>query len=160
MTTVEVKETAVLTPDTLLAHWQGHRRLTRRVMAAFPDDQLFAFSAGGMRSFGSMAWEIVGVTEYTLQGLVTDEWPQPIWAEQPQEKDALLAAWDDLTARLDADLPGVPGQRYGEVKALFWGDMPAFAMTVYTVDNEIHHRGQGYVYLRLLGVEPPQFWER
>jgi len=27
-------------------------------------------------------------------------------------------------------------------------------------DNEIHHRGQGYVYLRSLGTEPPPFWER
>ena len=26
--------------------------------------------------------------------------------------------------------------------------------------NEIHHRGQGYVYLRALGIEPPPFYER
>jgi uncharacterized damage-inducible protein DinB len=26
--------------------------------------------------------------------------------------------------------------------------------------NEIHHRGQGYVYLRALGIEPPRFYER
>jgi hypothetical protein len=30
----------------------------------------------------------------------------------------------------------------------------------YWIDNEIHHRGQGYVYLRALGVEPPPFYER
>jgi uncharacterized damage-inducible protein DinB len=28
------------------------------------------------------------------------------------------------------------------------------------IDNEIHHRAQGYVYLRLLGLEPPAFFER
>jgi uncharacterized damage-inducible protein DinB len=28
------------------------------------------------------------------------------------------------------------------------------------IDNEIHHRGQGYVYLRALGIEPPPFCER
>jgi len=28
------------------------------------------------------------------------------------------------------------------------------------VDNEIHHRGQGYVYLRSLGITPPGFYER
>jgi hypothetical protein len=27
-------------------------------------------------------------------------------------------------------------------------------------DNEIHYRGQGYVYRRALGMEPPPFWER
>ena len=31
---------------------------------------------------------------------------------------------------------------------------------VYCIENEIHHRGQGYVYLRQLGVDPPHFWER
>jgi hypothetical protein len=31
----------------------------------------------------------------------------------------------------------------------------------YVMDNEIHHhRGQGYVYLRALGIEPPAFYER
>ena len=33
-------------------------------------------------------------------------------------------------------------------------------VTFYFVDNEIHHRGQGYVYLRALGIEPPAFWDR
>jgi uncharacterized damage-inducible protein DinB len=31
---------------------------------------------------------------------------------------------------------------------------------MYFLDNEIHHRGQGYVYLRELGVEPPAFYQR
>jgi uncharacterized damage-inducible protein DinB len=30
----------------------------------------------------------------------------------------------------------------------------------YVIDNEIHHRGEGYVYLRALGIEPPPFYER
>ena len=47
-----------ITPDALLAHWQGHRRLTRRVINAFPDDKLFSFSVGGMRPFGALALEM------------------------------------------------------------------------------------------------------
>jgi hypothetical protein len=35
----------------LLEHWQGHRRVTRRMIQAFPDDALFGFSIGGMRPF-------------------------------------------------------------------------------------------------------------
>jgi uncharacterized damage-inducible protein DinB len=31
---------------------------------------------------------------------------------------------------------------------------------LYLIDNEVHHRGQGYVYLRMLGIEPPAFYER
>ena len=32
--------------------------------------------------------------------------------------------------------------------------------SLYLIDNEVHHRGQGYVCLRALGVEPPPFRER
>ncbi|NIX38084.1 MAG: damage-inducible protein DinB, partial [Gemmatimonadetes bacterium] len=39
-----------ISPDALLDHWQGHRRLTRRVIEAFPDDQLFTHALGGMRT--------------------------------------------------------------------------------------------------------------
>ena len=32
---------SAVTPEGLLAHWQGHRRLTRRLIEAYPEDQLF-----------------------------------------------------------------------------------------------------------------------
>jgi uncharacterized damage-inducible protein DinB len=38
--------------------------------------------------------------------------------------------------------------------------MLVFTAVIGAVDNEIHHRGQGTVYLRLLGIMPPEFWER
>ncbi len=31
---------------------------------------------------------------------------------------------------------------------------------LYFIDNEIHHHGQGTVYLRALGIGPPAFWDR
>ena len=42
---------AFISPADLLHHWQGHRRLTRRVIEAFPEDKLFSFSVGGMPPF-------------------------------------------------------------------------------------------------------------
>jgi len=38
--------------------------------------------------------------------------------------------------------------------------MPSYDLMLYVVDNEIHHRGQGYVYLRALGIEPHPFYDR
>ena len=37
---------------------------------------------------------------------------------------------------------------------------PIHDLILYVIDNEIHHRGQGYVYLRALGIEPPPFYDR
>ncbi|HEX8607818.1 MAG TPA: DinB family protein, partial [Pedobacter sp.] len=35
-----------------------------------------------------------------------------------------------------------------------------FSTILYFKDNEIHHRAQGVVYLRSLGIEPPAFYDR
>jgi len=40
----------VISPSQFLTHWQGHCGLTRKIIADFPDDQLFTFSLGGLRS--------------------------------------------------------------------------------------------------------------
>ncbi len=51
--TAEIMATT-LTSEQLLAHWQGHRNLTRRVIEAFPEKELFSFSVGGMRPFAEL----------------------------------------------------------------------------------------------------------
>ncbi len=148
----------MLSPAQFLQYWQGNRRLTRRVIEAFPEDGLFSFSVGNMRPFGVLAWEIHQVSELTLTGLRTGEWPMPNWrGGTSSDRTELLSAWDALTARIDAELPGVDIAFYSRLHALPWGEMSGWAAAIYNIDNEIHHRGQGYVYLRALGIEPPMF---
>ena len=148
----------IVSPAQFLKYWQGNRRLTRRMIEAFPEDGLYSFSVGGMRPFGVLAWEIHQVSELTLSGLRTGEWPMPNWRDgTSSDRAELLDAWDALTARIEAELPGVDMAFYSRLHALPWGEMSGWAAAIYNIDNEIHHRGQGYVYLRALGIEPPMF---
>lgn len=161
MTNTATATTALVSPQDFLTHWQGHRRLTRRVIEAFPADQLFSFSVGAMRPFGVMAWEIHQVSELTLNGLLTGEWPEPDWREGVSpDRTELLRAWDALSERLERKFLKVDPAFFPQSHRLPWGEMTGWAAAIYTIDNEIHHRGQGYVYLRALGLEPPPFWER
>lgn len=153
-------------PEALLEHWQGHQRLTRRVLEAFPEDQLFTFTpAPPMRSFGVLTLEIIGMVEPTLRGLHTGAWETPDWDEmkkQPQPgKAELLARWDETAGAMREGFPQIPEARFQETHTAFgqW-TMPGSELILYLIDNEIHHRAQGYVYLRLLGTEPPAFYER
>jgi uncharacterized damage-inducible protein DinB len=149
-----------LTPDQLLAHWQGHRRLTRRVIEAFPEDQLFMFSVGGMRPFAALALEMLGMGSPMLEGFVTDRWES--YAEaKAGNKAELLQRWDEETAAIDRLWLQLPAEVLQETRTAFGQYTgPVFDLILYVIDNEIHHRGQGYVYLRALGIEPPAFWER
>jgi uncharacterized damage-inducible protein DinB len=152
-------EIVLLHPSQFLEYWKGHRNLTRRIIEAFPEDQLFTFSAGGMRPFGVMAWELHGVADDTLRGLQTDNWA---FAERslPSSKQALLEQWDALGQSLESRFLSIAPEQLHKVHQLPWFPMPGFATLFYMTDNEIHHRGQGYVYLRMLGIEPAPFWER
>ena len=89
-----------LTPAQFLDHWQGHRRLTRRFIVAFPEKELFEFSVGGMRPFAELATEMFkmalpdrGGRQLGLRG-TTRSRPCPTTREE------LLQHWDDTTAAI------------------------------------------------------------
>jgi uncharacterized damage-inducible protein DinB len=160
MSVTNVSPVQVIPADALLQHWQGHRRLTRRVIEAFPEDQLFSFSIGGMRTFGAMCLELIGIAAPMVRGIVTGEWQQPAAPSAPS-KSEILQRWDDSTSELDDLWPQIPAERFGETVTAF-GLYPGrvYDLLLYAIDNEIHHRGEGYVYLRALGIEPPPFYSR
>jgi len=165
--TIDAALGQVITKDALLEHWQGHRRLTRRLIEAFPEKELFEYSIGGMRPFAVMAKEIMGLSAAGVHGVVTGKWTSVTELDYhsgkslANTKEAILQQWDAVTAEIDALWPQIPVQRFQE-KMLAFGqwEMEVYALALYWIDNEIHHRAQGYVYLRSLGIEPPPFWER
>lgn len=150
----------VMTADELLSHWQGHRRLTRRTIEAFPEGKLFQFSIGGMRPFADLAFEFINMAMPIVHGVATGKW-EKFAGEKPTTKAGLLQLWDEQTAAIDKAFPQIPPHRFAEVDNAFGMYKNTGIGTIqYGIDNEIHHRGQGYVYLRALGIEPPHFWER
>lgn len=158
-------ENTTITPAELLQHWQGHRRLTRRMIEAFPEEELFRFSVGGMRPFAALTMEMIRLADSGMNGVVKEEWksleqmfgtPETIGT-----REELLQLWDKITAHIDELWPQIPLQRFHEtVRAYGQYEGTVFSTIFYWIDNEIHHRGQGYVYLRALGIEPPAFWDR
>ena len=149
----------VITPEILLSHWQGHRALTRRVIEAFPEKELFNYSVGGMRPFARLAMEMIDLAGPGMQGFVTGEWDRI--EDMPETKAELLALWDEITRVINDLWAELTPQRFSETVMTFGQyESPMYGSLLYFIDNEIHHRGQGYVYLRSLGIEPPFFWER
>ena len=150
----------VITSDALLAHWQGHRRLTRRLIEAFPEDKLFTYSIGGMRTFGELALELVSMGAPMIRGAANGDWTTS-WDRKTVPKADILRQWDEATTQIDELWAQIPPGRFDEtIKAFGQYEGRTSDLILYVIDNEVHHRGQGYVYLRSLGVEPPPFYER
>src|ERR1700722_9297958 len=90
-----------ISAEALLEHWQGQRRLTRRVIEAFPEDKLFSFSVGGMRPFSVMAMEFLKMAVPIARGVATGKWTSADDLPSPATKDALLTLWDQATEELN-----------------------------------------------------------
>ncbi len=158
-----VTEKSILTSNELLEIWQGNRRLTRRTIEAFPEDKLFTFSVGGMRPFAQLVLEMAGMAIPGMDGIVSSKWGNydDVQKNAPTTKEGLLALWDETTEKINRLWPQIKPERFREVEAAFGiYENTIFATITYFIENEIHHRAQGYVYLRALGIEPPHFWER
>jgi uncharacterized damage-inducible protein DinB len=104
--------------------------------------------------------EIVTMGPPMVRGMVTGEWENNR-DRSPRPKAELLRLWDAATKEINEHWPRIPPERFHEtITAFGMFTGRASDLLLYVIDNEIHHRGQGYVYLRSLGVEPPPFYER
>ncbi len=113
-----------------------------------------------MRPFGALALEMLSMAVPMVRGVVSGEWSTPS-GRDPKPKAEILRLWDESTKQLDELWSKIPVQRFAETTTAF-GQFPGvvYDLILYVIDNEIHHRGQGYVYLRALGIEPPAFYDR
>lgn len=146
----------------MLDHWQGHRRLTRKLIESFPEKDFFSFSIGGMRTCAALVQELLAIAAPGLRQIATGE--DAVLEERidfQNSKKRVLELWDEATADLDRYWKMIPEKQFSENIVTF-GQYPGtvWSSILYFIDNEIHHRAQAYVYLRALGAEPPMFWER
>ena len=94
MTTTAIANQQFISSAQLLEHWQGHRNLTRRVIEAFPEKELFEFSVGGMRPFAKLAIELISIAGPALKGIVEHQIEGfSEEAFKPKTKEELLAKW-------------------------------------------------------------------
>lgn len=153
----------LLTPTQLLAMLEGNRRLTVRTVEAFAEQDLFNYTAPGMRSFADMVKEILNIEAAYFRGIATGEWTYNDTVKEVNTKEGLLAACEASRRQLLEWWPKISAERLAAVEddGFFGvGPTPNMGRAIYALENEIHHRAQGYVYLRLLGIEPPAFYER
>lgn len=151
----------VISSADLLKMWQGNRKLTRRVIDAFPEKELFEFSVGGMRPFAELTKELLAIAVPGLTEITGGD-TAPLKEDlDVHSKAELLKLWDEATEGIDVLWARITPGRFGESIQLFGQyEGTVIDSILYFIENEIHHRGQGYVYLRALGIQPPFFWER
>ena len=149
----------LLTPEALLTNLKDVRALTRNVIEAFPEKDLFEFNIANLRPFSQMVEEFLMITNYIFTETLHEK-HTPFYTEGqfPTTKAEVLALWDRATEILDREWKEVGD--YTQSLTIYQMTFSFAQWILYFIENESHHRGQGYTYLRALGIEPPFFWAR
>jgi uncharacterized damage-inducible protein DinB len=144
--------------DELLRHWRAVRRGLFSALDQLADEQLAFVPREGMWSLGTVARHIANTEEGWFRYVATrelDEWP-PFVEEAPATVESiknLLAEVHDRTETYlgtvdEADLDGTIAAPWGETLTLRW-------ILWHVLEHEIHHRGEIYLMLGLMGMEAP-----
>lgn len=147
----------IRTIESFLAYHRRIRTRTDQVVALVPPQQLEWRCRPGGFSCGDLIRHIVAIERYLYAevaagrpaayagcGPALAAGPDAVWAfyqRLRQESAAIFSALTDHDLQQQCPAPGGPMTRWKWLRAL--------------LEHEIHHRGQLYLYLGLLGVPTP-----
>jgi uncharacterized damage-inducible protein DinB len=140
-----------------LKYWQIVRQQTIKLLDEFPPDSFDYRPAEEIMTVSQQFKHILSVEIYIREGFLTKEWKEPDsigsnMFEKEMLKDRLRLE-NEKTFKLLSELPEGYFLKKRETP---FGNVTGEILILAAIDEEIHHRGNLYTYLRCLGKTPPQ----
>jgi uncharacterized damage-inducible protein DinB len=139
----------------IIKYWNNVRQLTLKVLEQFPEDKLAFRPTPAVRSVVEQFDHILAVELYTRKGVISDIWdsvPPPGYSDKNTLSE-MLRTEHEKTSQMLRVLPTKGLNKRYQTK---FGTLTCEGLIYVAIDEEIHHRGNLYVYLRLLDIVPPQ----
>ena len=142
----------------LFAHWQSIRQGLFEALDLVTEDQLAFVPREGLWSLGKVARHVAEAEEGWFRFVITRELAD--WPEFPDEDTATVESVKGLLAevhdRTRAYLAGIDVAGLERIIEAPWGERFPLRWAVWHVlEHEIHHRGEIYLMLGLMGMEAP-----
>ncbi len=137
------------------------RGRTERVVACVPPDRLEWSPAEGAFSFGDVIRHLAATERYMFAENVQGRQSRyPGHGKDLADGyDAVLAFWRRMHLEAVTIFAGLSAERLaGRCITPGGADMPVWKWLRAMVEHEVHHRGQLYLMLRLLGIAPPPLY--
>ena len=147
--------------ESFLAYRRTVRARTMRAVEAVPADQLEWRHAGGTFSAGDLARHIAATERFTFAEIIQGR-PSRYAGCGPdlaEGRDQILAFMEQMHQETTAILEGLaPADLERRVSSPQGVEIATWKLLRAMIEHEIHHRGEIYVCLALLGVpRPPLF---
>lgn len=145
-------------PDNFIKNWRRIHKQTRKILVLTPNDKYDWKPAETSMPLGELANHFPVAEWGLVEAVFTGKFP----ADRPEphkSTDELVAAFDKTHDELVAKVRAMTPEQLEE-EVTFGPDMKMTRMALLNImtEHEIHHRGQLYVYLRILGCELPSLF--
>ncbi len=148
---------------TLFDHWREVRQGLLAALDKLSDSQLAFIPCPGLWSLGQTACHIAGAEEGWFRYCVTHEiagWEASDFKlEDHPAIPAVKRLLTEVHARTEALVIGSPDEAEAVIQRrviLPWGQEASIESVVWhVIEHEIHHRGEIFIELGLLGIEAP-----
>lgn len=142
----------------LFNHWGTVRRHLLRALELLDDEQLAFVPREGLWSLGTVARHIAAAEEGWFRYVVNrelDAWPE-FGDKDYVTVASIVALLTEVHARTEAYLSTVEEADLDRAIATPWcEDLPLRWVIWHVLEHEIHHRGEIYLMLGLMGMEAP-----
>jgi uncharacterized damage-inducible protein DinB len=146
----------------LVKEWERAKSYTIEYLNAMPADKYSFKAVDSIRSFAQQMLHLSGANLFLMSK--ASSIAPPSWAKSDLEKSSTAQNKDSVmyyvTASYDYCINAVKNSdvnKWGE-KIKMSADVGAtrFAIMLKAFEHQTHHRGQTTIYIRLLGIRPPQ----
>lgn len=144
----------------MIKDWQRAKSYTVDYLNTMPADKYSFKAVDSIRSFAQQMLHLAQGNVFLMSN-ASDQKP-PAWAGGNLEGRASAQTKDSVmyyvTASYDFCINAVQTSdvnKWGEKKKMFGSEHTRFALMNKTFEHQGHHRGQTTIYIRLLGIRPP-----
>jgi len=142
----------------LFSHWKYVRQGLYEALDMLTDEQLAFLPGEGLWSLGTVACHIANAEDGWFRYIVAGEledWP-PMEPERYTTVTSLKALLEQVHEYTQAFLEGLDVADLERKVTTFWGAELSIRWIIWHVlEHEIHHRGEIYLMLGLMGMEAP-----
>lgn len=158
---------AVVSPkEQFLAAYDKEHATTMRVLRAYPADKLDLQPAEKCKSARDLAWVFVlerGLGQMVWNDAFASGSPPGEMPKAPESWDVILAALDKAHGEFGELVRSTPDHQLMDSVKFFTGpktlgDISRLQFAWFLLCDEIHHRGQFSIYLRMAGGKVPSIY--
>ena len=143
----------------MLPYWQSVRRGLLDALDEFSDEELYFRPAEGLWSLGEVALHIADAEEGWFDYVVLrrlPEWPQNSSLQAYPSMTGVQKRLDEVHTRtLDFLKPLSPADLDRAIQAPWGSEFPLHFVLWHVLEHEIHHRGEIFLMLGILGRPAP-----